>query len=190
MRAALCALLLATTLTACGGDGDGSSPSPPSPGQDPCAAARQEAFEVEAPAARTAPVTKSRGLDPSPRWRVLESLWIHQQAGERRRSITTLGPVAATSSDVGDIAVLRDEGDLIVPANAFDLKGAGPSFHAQRAGRLRRPPDRRLVQNRHRQPRQSRGRRQPARGCLFCFPVLLDERANRLRQLRRQHHVS
>jgi hypothetical protein len=126
VRAALCALLLATTLTACGGDGDGSSPSPPSPGQDPCAAARQEAFE--APAASAAPITKVRGLDPSPRWRVLESLWIHQQAGERRGSIATLGPVAATTSDVGDIAVLRDEGDLIVPANAFDLKGLGIRF--------------------------------------------------------------
>jgi hypothetical protein len=60
--------------------------------------------------------------------RVLESLWIHEQAAARRRSITTLGPVAATSSDVGDIAVLRDEGDLIVPANNFDLKGLGLRF--------------------------------------------------------------
>ena len=128
MRAALWALLLAFTLTACGGDDGGSSPSPSPPGQDPCAGQRQEAFEAQAPADGSAPAAKRGALDPSPRLRVLESLWIHEQAAERRRSISTLGPVAATSTDVGDIAVLRDEGDLIVPANNFDLKGLGLRF--------------------------------------------------------------
>jgi hypothetical protein len=128
VRAALGALLLALTLTACGGDDGGSSPPPSPPAQDPCAAERQEAFEAQAPADASASVAKRGALDPSPRLRVLESLWIHEQATERRRSITTLGPVAATSADVGDIAVLRDEGDLIVPANNFDLKGVGLRF--------------------------------------------------------------
>ena len=128
MRAALGALLLAFTLTACGGDDGGSSPSPSPPGQDPCAGQRQEAFEAQAPADGSAAAAKRGALDPSPRLRVLESLWIHEQAAERRRSISTLGPVAATSTDVGDIAVLRDEGDLIVPANNFDLKGLGLRF--------------------------------------------------------------
>ena len=128
MRAALWALLLAFTLTACGGDDGGSSPSPSPPGQDPCAGQRLEAFEAQAPADGSAPAAKRGALDPSPRLRVLESLWIHEQAAERRRSISTLGPVAATSTDVGDIAVLRDEGDLIVPANNFDLKGLGLRF--------------------------------------------------------------
>jgi hypothetical protein len=128
VRAALWALLLAFTLTACGGDDGGSSPSPSPPGQDPCAGQRQEAFEAQAPADSSAAAGKRGGLDPSPRLRVLESLWIHEQAAERRRSISTLGPVAATSADVGDIAVLRDEGDLIVPANNFDLKGLGLRF--------------------------------------------------------------
>ena len=133
MRAALGALLLlAGTLTACGG-GDGQSSPPPSPtpsppAQDPCASAPVLAAEADAPLASSAPVTKSRALDPSPRWRVLESLWIHEQAVERRHTVTTLGPIAATSSDVGDVAVLRDEGDLILPANTFDLKGVGLRF--------------------------------------------------------------
>ena len=129
MRAALCALLLALTLTACGGDEQGSSPpsSPSPPSQDPCAGQSQEAFEAQAPADGSA-AAKRGALDPSPRLRVLEALWIHEQATERRRSISTLGPVAATSSDVGDIALLRDEGDLIVPANNFDLKGGGLRF--------------------------------------------------------------
>ena len=127
MRAALCALL-AFTLTACGGDEGGSSPSPSPPAQDPCAGQLQEAFGAQAPVDASATVAKRGALDPSPRLRVLESLWIHEQATERRRSISTLGPVAATSADVGDIAVLRDEGDLIVPANNFDLKGVGLRF--------------------------------------------------------------
>jgi tetratricopeptide (TPR) repeat protein len=128
VRAALWALLLAFTLTACGGDDGGSSPSPSPPGQDPCAGQRLEAFEAQAPADGSAPPpSAARSIRP-PRLRVLESLWIHEQAAERRRSISTLGPVAATSTDVGDIAVLRDEGDLIVPANNFDLKGLGLRF--------------------------------------------------------------
>ena len=128
MRAALWALLLAITLTACGGDNGESSPPPSPPAQDPCAAPRLEAFQAEAPAATSAAAAKGPALDPPPRWRVLENLWVHQQATERRRSISTLGPVAATATDVGNIAVLRDEGDLIVPANTFDLKGLGLRF--------------------------------------------------------------
>ena len=129
MRAALCALLL-TTLMACGGGDDSSPPSsPPSSGPDPCSATRQEAAEADLPAAGLRATTaKSRGFDPSPRWRILESLWIHEQALARRNAPATLGPVAATSTDVGEIAVLRDEGDLIVPANTFDLKGVGLRF--------------------------------------------------------------
>jgi hypothetical protein len=73
-------------------------------------------------------------LDPSPRWRVLESLWIHQQAVQRRGAVASLGPVAATAADAGEIAVLRDEGDLIVPANAFDLKGLGLRFTRNQQG--------------------------------------------------------
>jgi hypothetical protein len=135
VRAALCALLLAVSLAACGGDEGGSSPPPSPSGQDPCAGVRQEAAETETPLAGSAPA-KSRAIDPSPRWRVLESLWIHEQAAERRRSTSTstLGPVAATSSDAGDVAVLRDEGDLIVPPNAFDLKGRGLRFAANAQG--------------------------------------------------------
>src|SRR6185503_874701 len=105
------------------------SSSSSSTGQDPCAATRLEAAEADVPAAGVAvTAAKIRGFDPSPRWRILESLWIHEQALGRRNTPATLGPVAATSTDIGEIAVLRDEGDLIVPANTFDLKGMGLRF--------------------------------------------------------------
>ena len=136
MRAALCALLLAFTM-ACGGD-DGGSTSPPPPGgggsnQDVCAAVRSEAIEPERTAALAPPSSKRGRLDPSPHWRVLDSLWIHQQAADRR-AISSLGPREASTSDIGDIAVIRDEGDVIVPANAFDLKGVGLRFTRNPSG--------------------------------------------------------
>ena len=136
MRAALSALLLVVTM-ACGG-GDGGSDSPPpsngGPNQDVCAAVRSEELAADRPASTDPPSSKRGRIDPSPRWRVLESLWIHQQGSLARAPRATLGPEAATSSDVGDVAVIRDEGDLIVPPNAFDLKGSGLRFTRNASG--------------------------------------------------------
>ena len=131
MRAALCALLFITQIACSSGGGNDSpppSPSPsPSPGQDPCASVREEALET--PVAHEAEHPgKIRSMDPSPQWRVLEALWIHQQALLRRGERETLGPPAATSVDQGDIAILRDQGDLIVPANGYDLVSRGLRF--------------------------------------------------------------
>jgi hypothetical protein len=136
VKAALCALLLIFTVACGGGNGDSDSPPPSGNGNNPdaCTAIRSE--EIDAgPAAATvssSPSSKIGRVDPSPRWRVLESLWIHQQASERRP--TSLGPSAATSSDIGDIAVIRDQGDVIVPPNAFDLKGTGLRFTRNSSG--------------------------------------------------------
>jgi hypothetical protein len=137
VKAALCALLF-TCQIACGGGGNGTpppspSPSPsPSPGnQDPCASFRMEAAdtaEPPVPAHEAERPGKLRSMDPSPQWRVLEALWIHRQALLRRGEVETLGPAKATSFDQGDIAVLRDQGDLIVPANAYDLVNLGLRF--------------------------------------------------------------
>ena len=55
-------------------------------------------------------------------------------AGVRPRGPRRSGRRAATSSDIGDIAVIRDEGDVIVPPNAFDLKGTGLRFTRNSAG--------------------------------------------------------
>ena len=83
---------------------------------------------------QSAPVRDKKILvDGDPRGRAAEALWIHQ-AGELQRASrglrlqpegTTLTPVAA---DVGDIAVIQDQGDLILPANTFDLKNTGVRF--------------------------------------------------------------
>lgn len=123
----------------CGGGNGGSSPSPspaPSPGPapapvlNPCES--QAVQELEAPAAG-ARLSKLAPADGSPRWRVLDALWTHE-ARPRRAAATAAGRDAATSVDVGEIAVLRDEGDLILPPNVYDLKDAGLRFTRNGAG--------------------------------------------------------
>ena len=134
MKAALGALLL-TFVTACGGS-DTRSPSPPptpspNPGSpDPCASVTLEA--LQAPEVATA--AKARPADGDPRWRVLDALWMHRQGRMQRRVSEGIGPIAATSTDIGDVAVLRDEGDLVLPANLFDLKGSGVRFTRDAGG--------------------------------------------------------
>jgi hypothetical protein len=129
VKAAPAALLLLLVLTACGEGGNGSpspnpSPTPTPTPQDPCAAARAE--ELQAPSTTIA--SKNVGIDGSPRWRVLDALWTHRAARPQRVALEPPPPPAATSTDVGEIAVLRDEGDLILPPNSYDLKGVGLRF--------------------------------------------------------------
>jgi hypothetical protein len=136
VKAALCALLLIFTAACGGGNGDSDSPPPPGNGNnnpDACSAIRSEEIGAEQASAAVSSLSSKTGqIDPSPRWRVLESLWIHQQASERRSA--SLGAQSATSSDIGDIAVIRDAGDVIVPPNAFDLKGVGLRFTRNSSG--------------------------------------------------------
>ena len=144
MRRALPALALVALLACDGGGGSPSPPSDPPPsgpgGQNPCAAADTSPdLSTASPdsTSRAAVVDKNAGhIDGSTRWRVLEDLWIHRQA-ESRRS----GPdrrfdatVPGSQQDVGEIAVLQDEGDLLTPPNSFDLRSSGLRFTPNGAG--------------------------------------------------------
>lgn len=137
MRAALPAFLLVANV-ACGGNGGGGSSPPPSQppsspiAQNPCAAADTADAEVSPSAAPARKTPDS--FDSSTRWRVLEDLWIHRQAEARReaeRRSAATPPVDA--ADVGAIAVLQDEGDLLVPPNPWDLRSRGLRFTANSA---------------------------------------------------------
>jgi hypothetical protein len=133
VRAALAALLL--IVTACGGGGNGSSSPPPStnppgsPPQDPCASIRSEAVLSD-----SAPRDKPRPLDGTPTWRVLDALWTHRDAAIRRGRTAAAAAPAASTTDVGEIAVLRDQGDVILPANPYDLKSIGLRFTRNPSG--------------------------------------------------------
>ena len=79
-------------------------------------------------------------VDGSPRWRVLDALWTHRENAARRgqpeddsRPRRGLSP-SRSNADVGDIAVVQDEGDLILPPNPYDLKSLGLRFTRNNAG--------------------------------------------------------
>lgn len=60
--------------------------------------------------------------------KLLEALWIHR-ANVARRAQTLAPPLPPPmAQDIGDVAVLQDEGELIATPNAFDLKSTGLRF--------------------------------------------------------------
>ena len=131
----LIAPLLGVLVAGCGGSGsDGGTQTPP-PGpstptaQNPCASAALEAGADTRSALMgtvSAAPSKSGPLDRSTRYRVLDALWTNRQhAG---RAGTRPGARSVASADVGDIAIVQDEGDVIVPPNPFDLKTTGLRF--------------------------------------------------------------
>ena len=140
LHGSLIALLLGGFVAACGGSGDGGtqspSPTPPAPtNQNPCISAAVEPEAEALTGAQPAPATASTKrdiLDGTSRYRVLDALWIHQQQAAR---VTDRQAARSTSdADVGDIAVIQDQGDIILPPNAFDLTGAGLRFTRNSGG--------------------------------------------------------
>ena len=137
LRALLFAGGLAAVAGTCDGGGGPSSP-PPADAQNPCAAAALEAgdaVQTRRNAAQTA--AKQAAVDSSGHYRHLTEIWNHRSAQAARTSIEALdarvGPTAVTR-DVGEIAVLQDEGDLMLPVNAFDLRGIGLQFTRNTSG--------------------------------------------------------
>jgi hypothetical protein len=61
-----------------------------------------------------------------------DSVWAHRERRERRGTRAQSGRTA--SFDVGQIAVLMDEGDLALPRNAMDLQGSALRFSPTREG--------------------------------------------------------
>ncbi|HET9262637.1 MAG TPA: hypothetical protein VFO14_06310 [Vicinamibacterales bacterium] len=140
VRRALAPVLLAAWgCVACGsgsGNGNGTPPPTPAPGPtNPCLSSSLESGPDLAVSAPDPALTlRKRGkIDYNPRWRVLDALWTHRQRAGR-----TLGEAVSTGGssnvDVGEVAVLQDEGDLIAPANTFDLEGVGLRFTRNGAG--------------------------------------------------------
>lgn len=138
MRARIVSIVVVCALAASCGGGRGPStppsPQPPSPAKNPCdlvptalgpAALGREALESgrAAKAART---------ETDARVSALDALWTHR-AAVARGLLGLLAPQAQTQ-DLGELAVLQDEGDLIVPANRLDLAGKGLRFRRNTSG--------------------------------------------------------
>jgi hypothetical protein len=142
VRALLPAVLAVWSLAGCGGSsgtGTGGDSPPPNPGggtgQNPCATASLEPGSglLAPPPSEGHIRRKTDVIDRDPKWRVLDALWTHRQ------KIVLQGERAAETSgrdavDIGEIAILQDEGDLIAPPNQLDLTSTGLRFSRNGAG--------------------------------------------------------
>jgi hypothetical protein len=154
LRAFFIATSFAILAAACGGGGSNSGGNNNGGGGggttpvNPCTTALTEATgqiaAVGQVAQSGAPAStdKTTIVDGDPRGRLAEAFALNQQAQERRRneeirrtveeasrtdrpSITSPAPVA---EDIGEIAVLQDTGDLVLPANPYDVRSTGLKF--------------------------------------------------------------
>jgi hypothetical protein len=144
-RSLLVLALLAAQLPACGGSSGGSpsagSPNPtPSPSGgvsagNPCSAAlgALPAVSEAAGAGRWASKAGPLGYDDRD---PLEFVGLNRIARERLSALAAdeLEQAASVAPRSGDIAVLNDNGALVVAANAFDLGGAGLRFEPNAQG--------------------------------------------------------
>jgi hypothetical protein len=131
------AIAIALLLTACGRDSSGAAPppktTPPPPSSSGSCAIPVRAL-ANASTAERRPKPESTANRRTRRGRVYEELWKHQAAGARRRIAPFAIAPASTSEDIGQIAVVRDEGDIILPANSFDLRNIAVTFARNGAG--------------------------------------------------------
>jgi hypothetical protein len=130
-RVLAAAFVAALLLAACGGSGGGGNTSTttttiPSASTGSCAI---PAVTDSVTTRSLSAVTKdaSTGDRNTRRGRVYQELWKHEAADQSRTRTRTITPQAVVE-DIGQIAVVRDEGDIILAANAFDLRSLSVTF--------------------------------------------------------------
>jgi len=131
------AIAIAIVVTACGGGDSSGTPPPtttPPPASSGSCSIPFEPLASSSSSATRQPKPDSTSDRRSRRGRVYEELWKHQAAATRRRLAPLSYAPASTSEDFGQIAVVRDEGDLILPANAFDLRSVAITFARNGSG--------------------------------------------------------
>jgi hypothetical protein len=130
----LVVLAIGAFLIACGNQSsDGDTGEPPSQTVNPCPTpAVQPSSQSEAVQQR---LSKTPGvlLDPDPRTTIFNVFW-NRRSATIRGTLAPLPTITPTATmDVGDVAVVQDEGDLIDQPNTFDLQSRGLRF-VPRAG--------------------------------------------------------
>jgi hypothetical protein len=131
---ALAALVATVVIAACGGSG---TPPPPTT-EPPPSTSGNCSIPIEPAALNVTIGPRSKPISTDDRrtrrGRVYEQLWKHEAARAGRRfSPTSISPSASTE-DIGQVAVVRDEGDLVLTANAFDLRAVGVAFARNGSG--------------------------------------------------------
>ena len=131
------AIAIAFLVTACGGNSGGTTPPPTTtpPGSSGGNCSVPIRGLANPSTVERQPKPESTSNRRTRRGRVLEELWKHQAAGARRRvtPLSTIAP-ASTSDDIGQVAVIRDESDIILAANSFDLRNIAVSFARNGSG--------------------------------------------------------
>jgi hypothetical protein len=135
LQAAVVAVAVGGLVSSCsGGSGGGTpSPSPPTtPAQNPCPTSSLQPLAAPGTAAQ-ASKTPGGLRDPDPRGTIFDVFWNHRAAsgGGRLAPFSVVTPRATV--DIGDVAVIQDDGDLVAPPNVFDIQLTGLHF-VPRAG--------------------------------------------------------
>jgi hypothetical protein len=127
-------------LAGCNGGDDGDGPSLPQPNfpnppssNNPCTAAlAQDPGGASTSAASPIDRAKAEGYGSDDR-DVREPLWEHYlRAGSATAGVAAATPAA--TQDIGEIAVLEDDGTLFLRQNAFDLRNLALRFERNGAG--------------------------------------------------------
>ena len=154
-RALFVSVAISVVVAACGGGSSGGSNNGGNTGggggttaTNPCTTAlladTAEVAAVGSTAQSGGPTEdKKKVIDGDPRGRIYEALALHEDAVARRearartalvqRDETGAGQTAITApapvgEDVGDVAVINDTGDLVLPQNNYDVRSTGLRF--------------------------------------------------------------
>lgn len=138
LRGFVVAVILGLLPLACGGGGGGGGSSPPpSPSptpQDPCAAGVLAGVEADdLPPTPPNPAKRGQFRDPHPDRAFVEAVAIHNIALARG----LFQPPALqqpADEDIGELAVLQDQGELVLIANVLDIHGIGVRFSRNASG--------------------------------------------------------
>ncbi len=77
-------------------------------------------------------IRKSERVDGNPRGRLFDALWLN--ASRTGRVSADAAAAGRDAIDVGEIAIVQDEGDLIESPNAYDLRNLGLRFTRNGSG--------------------------------------------------------
>lgn len=139
---------VALAFAACGGGGGGARPpaSTPPPGDggsgaisSPCQAALGRETAAPGAASGAVPSPKSGSLGDTG-WSRLDAAWIHA-VNQARLAVRQQDVAVPRDRDAGEIAVLDDAADVLLPANPFDLGSRGLRFVPNAQGGYDRAAD-------------------------------------------------
>ncbi|HKH74580.1 MAG TPA: hypothetical protein VKA59_24640, partial [Vicinamibacterales bacterium] len=134
-RPTWCAVVLVAGCAAIACKDDDEKTLPPAPlptfAQNSCPAS-SVASAVTSATSPTRSKNAGRVVHGDPRGMLGDVLWRHR-AGASLRTASG-GVTSLATEDVGEVAVIQDEGDVITPANTFDLQFRGLRYTPRSGG--------------------------------------------------------